>query len=158
MHTRISSRAVASLAAAAVFAAACTSRRTDPSMAAFPDGSPNPSSALSSPVEYLLTELGPTAVPTSGSEPSLRLDEATRRFSGFSGCNRFNGAFVREGDGLRFGPLAMTRMACSDPLLTQLEIRFTQAISQTSSLARVGENTIELRDVNGTTVARLRRR
>jgi heat shock protein HslJ len=37
------------------------------------------------------------------------------RASGFSGCNRFNGGFKRDGDTLTVGPLAGTMMACPDP-------------------------------------------
>jgi heat shock protein HslJ len=33
-------------------------------------------------------------------------------------CNRFSGRHALSGEGLRIGPLASTRMACSEPLMT----------------------------------------
>jgi heat shock protein HslJ len=48
---------------------------------------------------------------------SLDLSTASgqRRASGFSGCNRFMGAYTLKDGKLSFGPLAGTRMACMTP-------------------------------------------
>lgn len=35
--------------------------------------------------------------------------------SGHGGCNRFSGSWQTEGDTIRIGPLASTRMACPEP-------------------------------------------
>lgn len=62
---------------------------------------------------------GVEAGPGAGDKPlDLRLDAETRRASGFSGCNRFSGGYLRgaEGEGansLTFKPLAGTLMACA---------------------------------------------
>jgi len=58
---------------------------------------------------------GPSGV---GGEPiTLVLSTATgqRRASGFSGCNRYTGAYMLKDGKLSFGPLAGTRMACATP-------------------------------------------
>jgi heat shock protein HslJ len=54
---------------------------------------------------------------TSPGDPGapLTVRFAGGRASGFSGCNRFNGGFKRDGDTLTVGPLAGTMMACPDP-------------------------------------------
>lgn len=48
-----------------------------------------------------------------GVVPTLLFDE-NGTVSGYSGCNRFTGSFHLTGEGLTFGPLAMTRMACPE--------------------------------------------
>jgi heat shock protein HslJ len=51
--------------------------------------------------------------------PTLRLDSG--RASGNASCNRFSGGYqlVRGGERLRFGPLAVTRMACAPAVMDQ---------------------------------------
>jgi heat shock protein HslJ len=53
----------------------------------------------------------------TGEPLSLDLSTASgqRRASGFSGCNRFMGAYMLKDGKLSFGPLAGTRMACTTP-------------------------------------------
>ncbi|MBR0651115.1 META domain-containing protein [Roseomonas terrae] len=64
-----------------------------------------------------------------GASPRVDITFAAEgRASGSSGCNRFTGAFTREGaSGLRFGPVAGTRMACEEAIMAQ-EQRFHQAL------------------------------
>lgn len=45
------------------------------------------------------------------SRPTLRIS-MDGRAQGTSGCNRYSGMAMIEGEKLSFGPLAMTRMAC----------------------------------------------
>ncbi len=60
----------------------------------------------------------PRTVPGAdqGAQP-LTLDLSTesgrRRVSGFAGCNRFNGTYDLKDGKISFGPLAVTRMACT---------------------------------------------
>lgn len=60
----------------------------------------------------------PRALPQAGQDGAqpLTLDFSTasgrRRASGYSGCNRFTGAYELKDGKLNFGPLAGTRMAC----------------------------------------------
>jgi heat shock protein HslJ len=53
---------------------------------------------------------GVTAPP--GRAATLRLSAGDRRAAGNGGCNRFGGTYTLEGSGLRFGPLASTKMFC----------------------------------------------
>jgi heat shock protein HslJ/uncharacterized membrane protein len=60
------------------------------------------------------------------------------RVSGRSGCNRFNGGYTLTGEGLSFGPLRVTRMACPEPQM-ETEQRFLDLIQKVSR-ATPGEN------------------
>jgi heat shock protein HslJ len=44
---------------------------------------------------------------------------APARVAGSTGCNRFVGGFTLTGEGLQFGALGSTLMACPDPLMAQ---------------------------------------
>jgi len=48
-------------------------------------------------------------------EFSAGIDAAQGRVSGYSGCNRFTGSYGKIAGGIRFGPVAGTRMACEPP-------------------------------------------
>ena len=66
---------------------------------------------------WMLTKIGETSVAMMAGqrEPFLQLQASDSRASGFAGCNMFAGPYQLSGDSLTFGPLAMTRMACSPP-------------------------------------------
>jgi len=51
------------------------------------------------------------------------------RVAGSGGCNRFVGGFSLSGEGLHFGPMASTMMACPEPLMEQ-ERRMLDALEQ----------------------------
>jgi heat shock protein HslJ len=77
----------------------------------------------------------PRAVPQGaqdGGQP-LTLDFSTasghRRASGFSGCNRFAGAYELKDGKLAFGPLAGTRMACASGAGAALEQPYLDALA-----------------------------
>jgi heat shock protein HslJ len=63
----------------------------------------------------------------------LTLDFSTasgrRRASGFSGCNRFTGAYDLKDGKLSFGPLAGTRMACISGAGAALEQPYLDALA-----------------------------
>ena len=82
-------------------------------------------------VDWELVELdGKTAATGAGGRrATLRFDADTTRVGGFSGCNRFGGSYTVDGDSLRFGPLAMTRMACADGM--DLERKLSSALEAT---------------------------
>lgn len=68
------------------------------------------------------------APPAAAARPvQLRLDPDSDRVSGSGGCNRLMGGFELDGRKLRFLPLASTRMACPEPLMT-FERRFFSAV------------------------------
>lgn len=65
---------------------------------------------------WTLVELEGVAVELGDEEsaPHLVLDEVSSRLSGSGGCNRLAGSYEVGDEGLRFGPIASTRMACSE--------------------------------------------
>ena len=48
--------------------------------------------------------------------------------SGSAGCNNFHGSYRTDGDSIQIGPLATTRRACDEPLMTQ-EREFLSALA-----------------------------
>ncbi|WP_250507301.1 MULTISPECIES: META domain-containing protein [unclassified Caballeronia] len=75
------------------------------------------------------------AVPHAGENNAqpLTLDFSTangrRQASGFSGCNRFTGAYELKNGKLTFGPLAGTRMACVSGAGAALERPYLDALA-----------------------------
>lgn len=67
--------------------------------------------------------------------PFIRF-EADGRVFGHGGCNRFFGSYeISGGDGLRFGPLGATKMACIGPAM-DFESGFFAALEKTVSFRR----------------------
>lgn len=50
---------------------------------------------------------------TSLTDLTINFDNNTKTISGYSGCNRFSGAYEINGNTLKIGPLASTKMACT---------------------------------------------
>lgn len=70
------------------------------------------------------------------------------RLSGHNSCNAMNGSFTLEGDRIRIGPVATTRMACpelqreqEDRILTALELAVTARVRP--------DGLLEIRDADG---------
>lgn len=89
-----------------------------------------------------------------GRQPNIVLAPDTNRVSGSTGCNRISGTFTHQGATLRFGMLAMTRVACV-PDRSATENAFVAALEATTSQA-IANETLELRDASGTVRMRLR--
>ena len=87
-------------------------------------------------------------------QPTIVLSGDTSRVSGSTGCNRISGTFTQQGNGLRFGMLAMTRVACV-PDRSATENAFAAAMDATASQA-IENQILELRDASGTVRMRLR--
>jgi copper homeostasis protein (lipoprotein) len=79
------------------------------------------------------------------------LFEAGRRVSGSDGCNRMAGAYEVKHDGIWFGPMAATRIACSGT--ADIERAFGNAVANASFWRILGDR-LELYDPNGVRVAR----
>jgi len=79
---------------------------------------------------WKLIALGQLPVPTRPppQDAHLLLQEEGDSAVGNSGCNRFTGGYLVDGNSLSFGPLASTRMACVDTM--ELEARFLDAMSR----------------------------
>jgi heat shock protein HslJ len=63
-----------------------------------------------------------------GAEVTIGFDAGGRAF-GRAACNRFSGGYELTGEGVSFGPMAATKMACA-PSLMDLEARIFEALSQ----------------------------
>jgi heat shock protein HslJ len=83
----------------------------------------------------------------AGRRPAtIAFDTATSKVSGFAGCNRFSGGYTSTGDSLRFGPLALTKMACEEGM--ELEHQLTDALSRTTRFEFVGRSLTLLADAD----------
>ena len=78
-----------------------------------------------------------------------------KQVQGFGGCNRMMGPYERDGDNLKFGALAATKMACVDP--GNPEDAFLQALAATTRARIVGDE-LELYDSSGALLAKLQAR
>ena len=59
---------------------------------------------------------------------SITMSFKDGQVSGSAGCNNFHGTYATEGSKVQFGPLATTRRACEEPLMTQ-EREFLAALA-----------------------------
>ena len=63
--------------------------------------------------EWYLVAIGSNSVDVATEKrPTLRLESEGSRAAGFAGCNRFAGHYTLDGDQVKFGPLAATKMSC----------------------------------------------
>lgn len=99
--------------------------------------------------EWTLVDLGEQRAGLgAGDKPaSLTLAADGNRASGFAGCNRMSGSYELNGAGLRFGPMAVTRMACATGM--DLETRFLGALQATPGY-RLTDEGLELTGETGT--------
>ena len=63
-----------------------------------------------------------------GAEVTIGFDAEGRAF-GRAACNRFSGGYALTGEGISFGPMAATKMACP-PALMDLETKVFEALGQ----------------------------
>jgi len=87
-------------------------------------------------------------------QPHFVLSTENSSVKGFAGCNVFSGKFTQSADGVRFGPLITTRMACQGPG-NELEARFLKALEATTASRIVGD-ILELRDASSALRMRLK--
>lgn len=71
------------------------------------------------------------------------------RIGGFAGCNTYSGPYDVEGNEVRVGPLATTRISCEEALMEQ-ETAFITNLEQANSYQIVDED-LHLLDENGET-------
>lgn len=88
----------------------------------------------------------------TGESQSITFTEEGRVF-GFSGCNRFNGAYVQQGSKLSMDKVAMTRMMCS-PQANAAESTFIDSVNKTVEFAE-SEDGIVLIGADGAQLAKL---
>jgi heat shock protein HslJ len=77
--------------------------------------------------------------------------------TGNSGCNDYNGPYKVTDNQIGIGPLGSTRKACSDPAgVMEQEAQFLAALDNAEVFV-VDGNTLELREVDGTVMAKFTR-
>ena len=76
-----------------------------------------------------------------------------RSLTGSTGCNTLSGDVVVEGDALKIGPVATTKMACKDPVLARTETLLLAALADTAGCRITGEGWLELVDADGALLA-----
>ena len=100
---------------------------------------------------------GRQAVTSLAAGSSIALDLGSDgRVTGNATCNRYVGAYAVNGDGIRFGPLATTRMACPDEELAEQERAYLAGLTAATSWSVRGDR-LELRDAHGALQATFRR-
>jgi heat shock protein HslJ len=142
------------IALAALAVAACTPRdqagrdaavRDSGMPAAMPDtNAPAPPAAtgqgaMLESTEWSLLELdGKTAIGAGQRPLTLKLDPAAKRAAGFAGCNQYSGSYELSGTSLKFGPMVMTKMACSEAMDT--ESAYAEALGKVTGWRITGGN------------------
>lgn len=88
---------------------------------------------------WVLRSLNQEAVSDAfkGNKPNIEFDFEKKTISGYSGCNRFNGAFTLEGNVFKSGNLATTQMLC---LEANKEGEFIGALGTSTGLVLNIEN------------------
>jgi len=116
-------------------------------------GAPKPVLVLEG--EFVATELNGRPLSRSGDAPKATLVFMPQDgVSGSTGCNRLNGRLVRSGAGTtRFGPLALTKMACTGPA-GALERQMLVVLRATNQISKFGSE-VRLLSANGRVLARL---
>ncbi len=101
---------------------------------------------------WKLVQLGDTAVRDGLllRESHLRLDANREQFSGSGGCNQVTGRYTQSGtDGISFGELTSTKMACQG---VEIEQGFLKSLQQASRW-RIEDGRLQLLDASGRTLA-----
>jgi heat shock protein HslJ len=102
-----------------------------------------------------LVQLGDTSVSESKTpyRAHLVFDADTLRVAGSGGCDRVSGRFEIDGELLRFGPMASTRMACPDGM--DIERQFLKALAQVERY-RICCQFLEILNEKGNVIARFK--
>jgi heat shock protein HslJ len=118
--------------------------------AAAPPAEGQPAIAGPADIDWILVRLGDQTVrPNGRKQMQLRLLAGDKEAHGQATCNTFRSRFELDAAGLRFGPLAVTRMACPG---LEIEKRYLEAIQQTSRWSIQGDRLL-LSDASGKPVA-----
>ena len=80
-------------------------------------------------------------------EPGLTLSFRDGKVAGSAGCNQFHGTYSTEGSRLLLGPLATTRRACEEKLMTQ-EREFLAALASAVTWSIEG-NVLDMHRADG---------
>lgn len=87
----------------------------------------------------------------TGSEVTITFEEGGQA-NGSSGCNRFMTSWEADGNNVKIGPAAGTRMMCEDPKVMEQEAAFLKALETVATKDMEGDR-LTLRDANGAMAA-----
>ena len=105
-------------------------------------------------ITWTLAEVdGTTVDPAQTNRPATLLLDEEGRASGSAGCNQFGGPYTLTGDEIRFGAMAMTRMACPDRMAVEAAY---SAVFEAARTWRLRDGMLELM-ADGRVLARFRR-
>lgn len=103
---------------------------------------------------WILTEIDGQPAPRGNADQVVHMTlTADGKIHGFSGCNQFMGTYRLDGDRLKIGPLASTRMACERGM--ELERQFLQAL-RGSVHFDISEQLLNVRNADGQVMLRFR--
>jgi heat shock protein HslJ len=92
-----------------------------------------------------------------GSELTADFGTASN-LTGSAGCNNYNGGFETDGNKITIGPLASTRMMCSEPEgVMDQEFQFMEAL-QSAATYKIEGDVLELRTADGALAANFQRK
>ncbi|MGB6267664.1 MAG: META domain-containing protein [Olleya sp.] len=78
---------------------------------------------------FIVSKLGEST--TLKEALTINFDDATKRVSGFSGCNNFSGNYKIDGNKIEFGPLMSTKKMCQG-IESEIESTFFKTIEKTN--------------------------
>lgn len=99
--------------------------------------------------EWVVEDLAGTGIIDS-SRVTIRF-LSDNRIAGRGSCNRYAGSYRLTGEGVGFGALASTRMACAPALMNQ-EHRFLQILGEVSRIQIGQEGQLQLGTASGATI------
>lgn len=145
MRSRISATWLSLLAA---LACAQPSEKAAPSDTAAPAVTPAPAPMPITDRDWSLTSVGERMNPMGQGDraPTLRLESAESRASGFAGCNQFSGPYTLSADSLSFGALMSTKMACAQG--NDVETVYLAALGTVRAFS-VSDSVLTLRNADG---------
>ena len=104
-------------------------------------------------VDSFETTEGSVTTPLEGTELAVTFNILS--VGGFAGCNSFSGTYGTNGNVVRIGPLATTRLACEQEVMDQ-ETAFLETL-RGAALIELGAQSVLLTDLSGSVLVALRR-
>lgn len=82
--------------------------------------------------EFFVETLNGTHI--ASNKLTINFNTETHNIYGFSGCNRFSGNYTLNGNSIKIGPLASTKMLCIDDAVNKTETKFLEALATVDSI------------------------
>jgi heat shock protein HslJ len=102
--------------------------------------------------EWQLAQVGGITIGIMDYPPYILLAEGGGAVEGHGSCNSFKGTYELNGDELKFGPIAATKIFCPAELKNRIEKALINALGETRKYAIV-DGVLHLQDGQGETLA-----